>query len=345
MTNQFYNKLGKKQLIKNLEDEDFNRITLSFYKYVNIDNLNEKRDNLYSDLSNLNIFGRIYLAPEGINAQISVPDYNVKQFYDYFSSQSITNGANIKNAIQEGSSFYKLTIKVKKEIVAYNIKNDEYDIKKVGEHLNPIEFNKAIENANSIVVDIRNHYESEVGHFENAIIPDVDRSQELLQKIKILLKGKEDDKILLYCTGGIRCEKASSYLIKNNFSDVNQLEGGIINYAHEVKKNNLQSKFKGKNYVFDNRLGERITDDILSSCHQCDGESDDHTNCANDLCHMLFIQCKNCEKKYSGCCCEECYDYLNLDNNQKELKKEEFLKFNENRLKGKVKPKLYEILN
>ena len=159
------------------------------------------------------------------------------------------------------------------------------------------------------------------------------------------MKGKENEKILLYCTGGIRCEKASSYLIKNNFKDVNQLDGGVINYANQVKKGEIKSKYIGKNFVFDNRLGERVTHDIISSCHQCKNKSDSHTNCANDLCHLLFIQCDDCQSHYNECCSKECADYLLLSEDEQKNKKEDFLIYNDKRLEGKVKPKLYEILN
>jgi len=169
---------------------------------------------------------------------------------------------------------------------------------------------------------MRNYYESEIGKFENAIIPNVETSKELLPKVKKILAGKEDKQILLYCTGGIRCEKASSYLIKNGFKSVNQLKGGIIQYAHEIKKKNIKSKFIGKNFVFDNRLGERITDDIISNCHICKKPCDNHTDCKNDACHILFIQCQDCERDLNGCCSDKCKEIASLPiETQKELRK------------------------
>ena len=347
MTGQLYNKKSKEELKKILDEEPFERDTLSFYKYTTIDRgkLQTLRDNLYYDLTKLSVLGRIYVASEGINAQVSVPKDKRDLLYNYINSIEFLSGIHIKNAIQEGQSFYKLTIKVKNEIVAYGIDENEYNMNKVGQHLSPKEFNQALEDPNAVVVDIRNHYESEVGKFKNAIIPDVDRSKELLLEIKNQLKGKENNKILLYCTGGIRCEKASSYLIKNNFSDVNQLDGGIINYAHKVKEKQIKSKFIGKNFVFDNRLGERITSDIISQCHQCNNKSDNHTNCANDICHLLFIQCNKCKIEFNSCCSKECCEYLSLDEENKNIKKKEFLDYNTKRHRGKVKPKLYEILN
>ena len=317
-----YNKKNKEQLIKDLNQESEQRITLSFYKYVKLDNLLELRNSLYACWKNLNVLGRIYIAEEGINAQLSIPEKKLENFkkelykYDYFKN------IPFKIAIQEDLSFYKLIIKVKKEIVAYGISINDYNIEKTGVHLNAKEFNSMIGKPKSILIDMRNHYESEVGKFENAICPDVDTSKELLPETQKILEKHKDDNIMLYCTGGIRCEKASSYLIKNKFKNVFQLNGGIINYTKQIKEQNLESKFKGKNFVFDDRLGERITNDILSSCHQCDKKCDDHKNCENDACHLLFIQCKKCENKFNGCCSEECSVIKAMPiAKQKELKK------------------------
>ena len=308
-----YNKKNKEQLIEQLKKENFDRITLSFYRYVNINkNLDELRDHLYEKWNQINILGRIYIAKEGINAQISIPENKLKKFTNDLNSYKEFKNIELKSAVEEKISFYKLIIKVKNEIVAYKIKKDEYDINKTGKHLDAKEFNELMSQKNSIVVDMRNHYESEVGKFENAICPDVDTSEELLPETKKILQKNKEDNILLYCTGGIRCEKASSYLIKHKFKNVFQLKGGIIQYAHQIKEQKIESKFKGKNFVFDDRLGERITKDILSNCHQCDKSCDKHTNCENDACHLLFIQCKNCNQQYNGCCSKECKEIIKL---------------------------------
>ena len=337
-----YNQKNKDELLTILENEDFKRNTISFYKYVKLDNLDILRDQLYLSWNKLNILGRVYIAKEGINAQINIPEHNLKKFKDLLYSIKEFNNVPFKVAIKDGMSFYKLTIKIKNEIVAYNISSDKYNINKIGKHLNYKEYNKAIDNG-AIIVDMRNHYESEVGRFENAIIPDVDKSEDLLPKVKKILSKNKNDKILMYCTGGIRCEKASSYLIKHGFEDVNQLEGGIIQYSNDVKKNNVKSKFIGKNYVFDNRLGERVTNDILSDCHQCGSPSDEHINCDNQACHILFIQCKQCNKKFNSCCSKECQDFIKLPlEKQKALFKSGNIIFNAQK-SDKVKPKLYEI--
>jgi UPF0176 protein len=126
----------------------------------------------------------------------------------------------------------------------------------------------------------------------------------------------------MYCTGGIRCEKASAYFKHKGFENVYQLEGGIIEYARQIKAEGLESKFIGKNFVFDHRLGERITDDVVSQCHQCGAPCDVHTNCANEGCHLLFIQCENCAAQMQGCCSVECSDVINLpEDEQKTIRK------------------------
>ena len=314
---KLYNIYGKEQLKERLENENFSRITCSFYNYHSIKNLESTRDTLYDDLDALNILGRIYIADEGINAQFNIPDYNWDAFLLLNNKYPFLKNINIKKAVQEGISFLKLKVLIKDEIVAWGISKQEYDMNKTGQHLNAAEFNNLITEEDTLLIDMRNSYESEVGKFENAIIPDIDRSEDLLPEIKKLLKGQEENKILMYCTGGIRCEKASSFLIKQGFNDVNQLDGGIIKYANDIKKDGVESKFIGKNFVFDSRLGEKITDDIISSCHQCNNASNDHTNCENSDCHILFIQCDTCRKKYLGCCSNKCLGFIKLNDDEK----------------------------
>tara|TARA_B100000029_G_scaffold429941_1_gene440623 strand:+ start:511 stop:1551 length:1041 start_codon:yes stop_codon:yes gene_type:complete len=337
-----YNQKNKKDLLQKIENEPFDRITLSFYKYTKLKNLDVLRDELYLKWKDLNILGRVYLATEGINAQISIPENLLTNFKNELKNTTFLNKINLNNAVLDGLSFLKLVVKVKKEIVAYGLNKNDYDIDKTGKHLDYNEFNKSIDEG-AIVIDVRNYYEGEVGKFENAIVPDVSRSKELLPEIKKLLKNNKDDKILMYCTGGIRCEKASSYLIKQGFTNVNQLKGGIIKYANDIKKNNVPSKFIGKNFVFDHRMGEKITSDIISLCHQCDNSCDEHTNCRNQSCHILFIQCQSCKSNYNGCCSKQCSDFTQLPKEkQKELFKSGKIKFTAQKSR-EIKPKLKKI--
>ena len=335
-----YNKKSREILLKELEKESFKRITGSFYRYINIKDLEEFRDKLYKEWSALNIYGRIYIAEEGINAQFSCPEHNWKSFKNNLQSHENLKEIPIKIAIEDGESFYKLTIKIKDEIVAYGLSADEYDMQITGQHLSAKLFNEKLNNKNSLVVDMRNYYESEVGHFKNAIIPDVDTSRDLLPEVKKLLKGHEEDEILLYCTGGIRCEKASSYLINSGFQNVNQLKGGIIQYTRDVQKEGLGSKFIGKNFVFDARLSERVTEDILSFCHQCGVPADQHLDCGNDACHILFIQCEKCNVKYENCCSKECQDFASLPiEEQRVLRKDPKTIVSKARYSSRLKPK------
>ena len=307
-----YNLKSKEELKKNLMEETFKRKTISFYRYFYLDNPQQFRDEIYQAWNKLNCFGRIYVAREGINAQMSVPVHNWDKFVKSFEQWKIFNEMPVKHAIEDnGKSFYKLTIKVRQKLVADGLSEDEYDVTNVGRHLNAFDFHHLVEKGDAIVVDMRNHYESEVGHFKEAICPNADTFREEIRMVEEILKDKKDQKILLYCTGGIRCEKASAFLRHKGFKDVNQLHGGIIEYAQQIKKAGLNSMFIGKNFVFDERLGERISDEVISRCHQCGAICDNHTNCAHNDCHLLFIQCPECASKFEGCCSEECTEIKN----------------------------------
>ena len=311
-----YNKLNREAGEKKLAEENFNRITISFYKYVIIKRTSELRNKLFLNWEKLEVLGRVYLAVEGINAQVSVPKHHFDAFKKFVNSITYFRNIPFKIALEEPVfSFYKLTIKVKKQIVADGLSIDDYDITNVGSHLNAKQWNDAIDKG-ATVVDMRNHYESEIGHFKGAILPEAETFREELPMVEEILRGKEDENILLYCTGGIRCEKASAYLKHKGFSSVNQLYGGIINYVHDVNKNGLENKFIGKNFVFDDRLSERVTDDVVSNCHQCGEPFDCHTNCKNLNCNLLFIQCDQCKKKYKNCCSRECIEVTSLSNSE-----------------------------
>lgn len=322
-------------------EESFKRTTVSFYRYVIIQNPNFFRDHLYSELAKLNCFGRIYVAREGINAQMNVPEHNWDAFINCLNQIAYLENMPLKIALEDdGKSFYKLTIKVRKKIVADGLDDGTFDVTNVGNHLTAEEFNAALENPDTVVVDMRNYYESEVGHFVGAVCPEVDTFKEELPKVLEILEDKKDKKILMYCTGGIRCEKASAWLKHNGFEDVNQLHGGIISYAQQVKEKGLDSKYIGKNFVFDERLGERITEDIISTCHQCGEPSDTHTNCANPECHLLFIQCTKCAEKYEGCCTPTCQDIIHLPAEEQIARRKGKVKEENNIYKSRLRPKL-----
>lgn len=340
---KLYNTHSREELQKKLDAETFTRKTISFYRYVIIDNPQEFRNNLYLRWSEFGCLGRIYVAHEGINAQMNIPEHHVENFLADLNSIKGFENMPIKWAVEDdGKSFLKLIVKVRNKIVADGLEDGAFDVTNVGRHLNAKEFNEAIEQEDSIVVDMRNHYESEIGYFEKAICPDVDTFREEIKVVEDLLEDKKDKKILLYCTGGVRCEKASAYLKHKGFKDVNQLHGGIIDYARQIKELNLESKFKGKNFVFDERLGESINNEVISKCHQCGEPCDTHTNCKNDDCHLLFIQCPSCAEKYSGCCTEECAEIITLpEETQKELRKALHEKYSKSQIyRSRIRPKL-----
>lgn len=311
---QLYNTLSAEERAIMIDDAGKQRLTLSFYAYARISDPVKFRNELFLAWNPLEVLGRIYVAHEGINAQLSLPADHFYQFKDTIEQYDFMQGIRLNIAVeQDDHSFLKLTVKVRDKIVADGLNDDTFDATNIGIHLKAKEFNDLLEDPDTIVVDMRNHYESEIGHFTKAIKPDVDTFRESLPIIEEQLsEHKKNKKLLMYCTGGIRCEKASAYFKHRGFENVYQLEGGIIEYTRQVKAEGLQSKFIGKNFVFDHRLGERITDDIVSQCHQCGRPCDNHTNCLNEGCHLLFIQCDDCATAMEGCCSTTCQEIIHL---------------------------------
>jgi len=311
---QLYNTLSAEERAIMIDDAGKQRLTLSFYAYAKIQDPKKFRDDLFLAWNKLDALGRIYVATEGINAQMSIPEDNLEAFRATLEVYDFMKGIRLNEAVEhDDHSFLKLTIKVRDKIVADGLNDETFDVTDIGVHLKAKEFNEILDDPNTIVVDFRNHYESEVGHFKGAITPDVETFRESLPIINDQLQNhKEDKNLVMYCTGGIRCEKASAYFKHQGFKNVFQLEGGIINYAKQIEAEGLESKFIGKNFVFDNRLGERITDDIISQCHQCGKPCDNHTNCENDGCHLLFIQCDECKSAMENCCSTECLDIIHM---------------------------------
>ena len=321
---QLYNKLSKKERLDLINKAGERRLTLSFYKYHQIKNTTIFRNYLFIEWDKLDVLGRIYIAHEGINAQLSVPSNRIIEFKNSIDTISFLNGIRLNIAIEDDNeAFLKLKVKVRDKIVADGLDSNEYNLDKNGVHVNAEKFNELLDNNDTITIDMRNHYESEIGHFKGAKLPDVDTFRESLPIInKKYDSYKKDKNILMYCTGGIRCEKASAYLMNKGYKNVYQLDGGIIEYARQVKEKNIENKFIGKNFVFDNRRGERISGDIISNCHQCGKKCDEHVNCNNEACHLLFIQCDECQKKYNGCCSDDCSNIYSLPyEKQKELRK------------------------
>ncbi|MBO9617977.1 MAG: rhodanese-related sulfurtransferase [Niabella sp.] len=318
-----HNRISRKELKERILNDPTPRTTISFYRYFKVAEAEALRNELYRSFEKIGVLGRIYIAAEGINAQISVPTDNLQQLKDVLAAVRGLNELRLNIAVDDdGKSFYVLDIKVREKIVADGINDPGFDMSNNGKYVNAEQFNDLTNDSDTIVIDMRNHYEYEVGHFENAIEIPSDTFRDQLPMAVGMMQEHIDKNIIMYCTGGIRCEKASAYLLHKGFRNVYHLEGGIINYVRQIKEQGIENKFRGKNFVFDQRLGERVTDEIIAHCHQCGKPADTHVNCINDACHLLFIQCEECQKTYDRCCSEECRDFIHLpEDEQKEQRK------------------------
>jgi UPF0176 protein len=342
---QLYNKLSAIERAALIDEAGKDRITISFYQYVKIENPQLLRDKLFLEWDALDVLGRIYVSFEGINAQLSVASENFYALKAQLDTIIFLKDIRLNVAVEHNNkSFLKLKVKVRNKIVADGLVDETFDVTNKGVHLNADEFNKMLANPDTICVDMRNHYESEIGYFEGAITPDVDTFRDSLDIIEEGLKdNKEDKNLLMYCTGGIRCEKASAYYKHKGFKNVFQLEGGIIEYTRQVKSEGIENKFIGKNFVFDHRRAEKITDDVVSNCHQCGEACNEHTNCANEACHLLFIQCDACSEKMENTCSTNCQEVIQLSfEEQKELRKG---KGNSNKIFKKGRSKVLKFKN
>lgn len=322
-TMALHNRVSRQELKDRIKQDPTPRTTISFYCYFKIEEPEVFRNTMYKELSELGVLGRIYVAHEGINAQISVPSANFEAFKNHLYSMDALYGLRLNIAVDDdGKSFYVLDIKVRNKIVADGIHDPAFDMENKGKYVDAGKFNELTNDPNTVIIDMRNHYEFEVGHFEKAIEVPSDTFREQLPMAVDMMKEDKDRNIIMYCTGGIRCEKASAFMLHRGFKNVFHLEGGIIHYTNQVKENGLVNKFHGKNFVFDQRLGERITEEIIAQCHQCGKPADTHVNCVNDACHLLFIQCDECREKYENCCSKECRHFIHLpEEQQKELRK------------------------
>ncbi|HQV53636.1 MAG: rhodanese-related sulfurtransferase [Flavobacteriales bacterium] len=316
------NTLSAETLKHQLESEGTPRTTLSFYQYVHLPEPQTLRNAVYVEWSALGVLGRIYLANEGVNAQLSLPTENLQAFRAAIDQRKEFKDVPFKIAVEdEGYSFLKLTIKVRPKLVADGLADDVFDTTNVGEHLDAKTFNQKM-GEGATVVDMRNNYEAMIGHFEGALLPKSDTFRGALEEMLDLLKDKKDEPLLMYCTGGIRCEKASAWFRHHGYTNVGQLHGGIIDYARQVKAEELTNRYKGQNFVFDGRLAERISDDVVSNCMQCGVPNDRITNCQMATCNLLLVQCKMCASEYANCCSPSCREiHLLPEDIQREWRK------------------------
>lgn len=313
MEGNLHNRMDRNSLEQQLERDGRARTTLSLYRYGHVANPDFFRDHLFSVWQPLGVLGRIYVSGEGINAQLSLPTENLDAFRTTLDHIDWLRGVRLNIAIEgDDKSFLKLIIKVRDKIVADGLDDDAFDATDCGVHVSASEFNTLAQDPDTIVVDMRNHYESEVGHFKGAILPAAETFRDEIREVEDLLEAQRDQNIVLYCTGGIRCEKASAYLKHKGFPNVHQLEGGIIEYVRQVKEQGLENRFRGVNFVFDERLAERVSDDVVATCHHCGTACDAITNCVNAACNVLMVQCPSCAEQMTGTCSPECKAFVAL---------------------------------
>ncbi|MBI2013820.1 MAG: rhodanese-related sulfurtransferase [Candidatus Colwellbacteria bacterium] len=279
-----------------------------YYKYVLVaDPIKAVQDQRELCLR-LGLKGRILISKEGINGTLEGTKDNIAKYVEAMNSDELFSGIHFKYSDGTGASFLKLSIKAREEIVTSGLGTEENAENRItGKYLKPEELKKWIESGKEFyIVDMRNDYEQKSGYFEGSILSNVPNFRDIpkfLPKIKHL----KDKEILTVCTGGVRCEKASGYLMQNGFENVYQLEGGIHSYMEKYPNED----FKGKLYVFDKRIligfnTEDSRHEVVSSCERCGVKSENYVNCAYDVCHRHYIICEECYKKSGGFCNLKC---------------------------------------
>ncbi|MCY9517699.1 oxygen-dependent tRNA uridine(34) hydroxylase TrhO [Paenibacillus apiarius] len=282
---------------------------LLFYKYVNIPDAQQFAQEHLDYCKNLGIKGRILIADEGINGTLSGTVEQTEQYMHDLRQNPLFADIVFKIDEADGHAFKKMFVRYKKELVTFRVDDKDLDPNTLsGKKLNPKQFYEQLQRDDVIVLDGRTGYEYDLGHFRNSIRPDVESFREFPQWIREYMSEHKDKPILTYCTGGIRCEKLSGFLLKEGFQEVYQLDGGIVTYGKDPDtKGRL---FDGKCYVFDERISVPInhTDEaiIVGRCHHCGKPSDRYMNCANDACHRQHICCEECDSMHNGYCSEQC---------------------------------------
>ncbi len=281
------------------------RKVILYYKYINIKEPLLLKDSEIRICEKLNLKGRIIISKEGINGTLSGDKKDIEEYKKNLLSQEQFKDIVFKESFSRIDVFPKLLVKIRDEIVSLKQNIDINGKDKRGEYISPEDFHSIIEreDENVIILDARNSYESYIGKFKGAITPDIDNFRDFPKVIDILKKYK-NKKIVMYCTGGVRCEKASSLLRNNGFKDVSQLKDGILNYA-----NSYPSDFEGKCYVFDRRIAVEIDplSKIISVCKHCKIPSDRYINCIYKKCNIQFICCESCDIENQHSCSQNCY--------------------------------------
>ncbi len=278
---------------------------LLYYKYISIENPDAIAKWQRSLCEGLHLTGRIILAGEGINGTLGGTDEACQEYIQAMNNHELFGDIDFKTAQGGSESFPKLKISVKNEIVRMGIDPEQVTVKDTGIHLTPEQTHELLSNRpdNLIVLETRNDYEWEVGRFEGAENPNIKTFREFPAYVEQNLERYKDKEVLMYCTGGVRCERASAFLVQKNVAaKVYQIEGGIHRYIEQYPNGH----FRGKNYVFDERIAVRANEDILSSCLHCDTKSDDYTNCLNAFCNKHYTVCPPCNEQFANCCTDNC---------------------------------------
>jgi UPF0176 protein len=290
--------------------EAMNYRILLYYKYVHIPEYEEFAKEHLQFCKELGVKGRILVASEGINGTLSGTVEQTDAYMLYMHNHPLFKNIVFKIDPSEGHVFQKIFVRPKKELVTFRLEEDVDPNELTGKHLSPKEFFEKMQDEDVIVLDGRNYYEYDVGHFRNAIRPEVESFRDFPEWIRQNLSEYKDKPILTYCTGGIRCEKLSGFLLKEGFKDVAQLEGGIVTYGKDEEvKGQL---FDGKCYVFDERKTVPINQTehiVVGKCHHCGKPEDRFINCANDYCHLQHICCQACEEEHKSFCSDACEQF------------------------------------
>ena len=289
-----------------MEDLQQKYLVLLYYYYTKIDDPESFSEHHHLYCINNNLLGRIIIATEGINGTISGKREDCIRYMKDLQSDKRFKGIEFKVDEAEKNTFQKLYVRVKPEIVNSGLNNIDPTVK-TGIFLEPNEFRAMKDEEDVVILDVRSNYEHELGHFKNAITLDIDNFRDFPKKVKELedLKNK---KVLTYCTGGIKCEKASAFLLEQGFENVYQLHGGIIKYGFDAGGED----FDGKCYVFDNRVAvdvNQVNPTTIANCHICDEPCDRMINCANPECNQHIPVCEKCGWEYSGACSTECQQH------------------------------------
>lgn len=279
---------------------------IAYYHFTHLEDPEKEMSSHKKFFENRDIKGRIYLSQQGINGQISASPDAGKEYIAWMRSKPEFQKVEFKVQLCQDHAFYKMVVKVRPQLVAFDV---PVDLSKRGEHVAPALWRKMLEEKgeDTILVDVRNSYESDVGYFEGAILPPCETFREFPAYAEELKKkvDPEKGKVMMYCTGGIRCEYYSAFLKEKGFKNIFQLDGGVINYG--LKEGTKH--WKGKLFVFDDRLVAPIHEEngeVISLCRHCSEKTDTYYNCANMDCNELYVCCKSCAKEFAGCCSPTC---------------------------------------